>query len=241
MKYQSSTSRTSGSRQSCSQKHGTGIATTSQEKGSNNEWRMPNEDEEATGAKLIAGMDEVGMGCLAGPLVVAVTAFEGDRPGELEGVRDSKKMSAKQREFFAPKVVKHATFIGVGWASAAQIDELGLAGAWQEAATMALEGIPAGVKLYIDGERLVGSRKGHQEIIVKGDDKVWQISAASVLAKVIRDHEMEYLGSYYNGYDWPENAGYGTEKHKAAILSLGTTPFHRKYFLRKMYAKQGTI
>lgn len=183
--------------------------------------------------KLIAGLDEVGMGPVAGPQVVVVAAFAGDRPKDLADVDDSKKLSRKKREELVPAILKHTKFFGFGWSSAEEIDEFGKLECWQRAAMGALVGAPKFSNLIVDGEYRVEDYKGPQEVVVKADHLYWQVSAASILAKVMRDNDMEYLAEFHKGYGWETNAGYGTEAHLKAIKTLGLTQFHRRTFLKK--------
>jgi len=189
--------------------------------------------------KTIAGLDEVGMGALAGPIVVAVAVFDTkDAPPDLAGLCDSKKASKSKRMRLAPIVARRALFFGVGWATADEIDEVGKGVAWERAAMMALDGAPPVDMLLVDGMIAVQGYAGPQRTVVKGDQKHWQISAASFLAKVIRDREMADLDSegYCNMYDWAKNSGYGTEHHFNVIDFKGTSPHHRKSFLKKHFA-----
>jgi ribonuclease HII len=198
---------------------------------------MPKEDSSKEGDVLRGGLDEVGRGCLAGPLTVAVVAFTADHP-KIPGVRDSKKLSKAKREELAPIIYKEAAFVGIGWASAQHIDEHGINAAWQSAAMEALEGCPE-MNLIVDGVDLVEEYQGVQEAVVKADDIYWQVSAASVVAKVMRDMEMEYMASYYPAYGWNSNVGYGTKGHRKQILLAGPSPFHRRSFLKKLLRQAG--
>lgn len=184
---------------------------------------------------LIAGLDEVGMGSLAGPIVVCVVAFDEDKT-KIAGVKDSKKCTAANREKLIVRIVNEAAFVGMGYSSAKDIDKLGIPGAWQLAAKMALEHAPKFKQLIVDGDRPVAKHIGHQRCLPKADVIHWQVSAASIVAKVMRDAHMACLGGHYRGYGWGTNAGYGTEKHRDKILSSGATPLHRERFLRKLLA-----
>jgi ribonuclease HII len=182
---------------------------------------------------LIAGLDEVGAGALAGPLVVVATAFRGEMPSSLRGLTDSKAMTKVKRKEMVPAILDCAALVGLGWATPKQIDLYGMARAWQIAASMALEGLEADV-LLVDGVRAVEGYKGRQQTVVKGDLKHWQISAASVVAKVSRDYEMAYLAEFYEGYKWEVNSGYGSPAHRSAISDVGACPLHRQSFLKKI-------
>jgi ribonuclease HII len=183
---------------------------------------------------LIAGLDEVGMGCLAGPIVVAVAAFPEKRV-RIAGVTDSKRLSWQKLNELAPVISEEAAWIGWGFSSPAMIDELGVAYAWNAAAAMALENSPEFIKLIVDGTRAVEGFVGTQEILVKADLTHWQVSAASIIAKVLRDNEMIELAEHYPNYGWASNVGYGSDEHRMALLKHGATPHHRAHFCKKIF------
>lgn len=183
--------------------------------------------------KLIAGLDEVGMGCLAGPLVICVAAFREDK-SRVANVRDSKKMTPASRRKALPEILKHAAFLGLGYASATTINTIGITQSWQRAAAMALRAAPPFDLLIVDGNRSVSGYGGKQKVQSKADVTHWEVSAASVVAKVMRDAHMEEISTYYEDYGWAQNSGYGTPQHNDAILRLGPTQFHRKKWLRKL-------
>lgn len=183
---------------------------------------------------LLAGLDEVGMGCLAGPICIAVVAFPKDFP-KIDGVRDSKKLSRKKREQLAPKILKAASCFGIGWAHPEMVDNMGIAKAWQYAATMAMAHLPVFGCLYVDGMRRVASYSGRQIVEDHGEDKWWQVAAASIVAKVSRDHDMREMDKVYPGYGFIKHVGYGTKDHTRKILAMGPCPYHRKTFLKKLY------
>ena len=197
---------------------------------------MRKESSEKGGGVLYAGLDEVGMGCWAGPLLVVVTAFSEDQE-PLEGVADSKKLSKKKREKLAPLIVQQAAFVGEGWVSAKFIDEQGLAHAWQTAAANALDGAPYFEHLYVDGRRRVDEFHDMQSIHDKGESKFWQVAAASIVAKVLRDKEMVHLASHYRPFGWEKNAGYGTKAHQDGLMKYRPTPQHRMTYLGKFIEK----
>jgi len=184
---------------------------------------------------LSAGLDEVGCGPWAGPLLVVVAAFPSNK-ARIPGVTDSKRLSRAKREELAPKIVAEASFIGCGWVTAAEIDKYRLGQAWQMAASRALAGAPEFAHLLIDGQRKVQSYSGDQNTFVKGELKHWQIAAASVVAKVLRDHEMDHLAEFYP-YGFDKHSGYGTDEHKTQLYRLGPCREHRMTFLRKFIAK----
>lgn len=182
---------------------------------------------------LIGGLDEVGYGSLSGPLVIVVAAFPNGKTRPL-GCQDSKKTSRTGREKVLPSLYEAAAFVGVGWASADFINDKGVAEAWQVAANRAMKGMPELEKLVVDGSRHVRDYDGNQMVIPKADTVHWQVSAASIIAKHIRDVEMEELAVYYPGYDWENNSGYGSEAHRKALVELGPTPEHRNKYIRKI-------
>ena len=181
---------------------------------------------------LVGGLDEVGRGALAGPLVIAVIAYPVTALC-LNGLKDSKKMSPKRRKEMAPIIASTATFFGVGWAGPRLIDRHGINYAWQYAARDALRGCPDLHNLIVDGDDEVDAYEEDQKAIPKADDTYWQVSAASVVAKVLRDFEMGEAGAIYKGYGWCSNSGYGTKQHLEGLERLGPTPYHRLSFLKK--------
>jgi ribonuclease HII len=182
---------------------------------------------------LVAGLDEVGLGSLAGPLTIAVIVFPLDM-APVEGVNDSKKLTKNKRELLAPTLIEAATFVQLGWASNEMIDQQGVAYAWQHAAQVALRGIPDVVELMVDGMRRVDYYSGTQHTYVKGDARFWQIGAASIVAKVARDLTMRELSKSWPGYCWDKNAGYGSKAHYQELKRVGLSPFHRRSFLKKL-------
>ena len=186
---------------------------------------------------LSAGLDEVGRGSLAGPMTIAVAVFEPDVV-RIDGVKDSKKLSRLKRKELAPQLVRQAVWYGLGWVSPQYIDANGISKAWQAAALLALEGIPEGVDLVVDGIELVKGFTGNQRAVPKADDLFYAVSAASIIAKEARDVDMGSMAQAYAGYGWERNSGYGSVEHRAAILRLGVTPYHRRTFLRKLLKGQ---
>lgn len=190
-------------------------------------------DSKKEASVLCGGLDEVGRGSLAGPLCVVVIAFPKGRLS-IEGVRDSKKLSKKKREELAPIILKECSFFGQGWASPSFIDEHGISTAWTCACLDALKGAPENMLLIVDGIDYVRGYKGDQKPVIKADDKHWQVSAASIVAKVIRDRYMTEISEEHLDYLWFKNSGYGTKEHREKILELGPTPYHRMSFLKKL-------
>lgn len=183
--------------------------------------------------KMIGGLDEVGYGCIAGPCVVAFAAFP-ETAIRIPGVRDSKQISSRtERQKLYLEVLRQAEVASFGYATAQFISEQGLAKGWQAAAMMALERAHAAelpnLTLVVDGDRHVADFPRHSQLVLpKADVTHWQVSAASILAKEVRDMAMEELAKTYPVYCWDSNMGYGTKDHMAALDEHGPSPFHRK-------------
>ena len=176
------------------------------------------------GIKLICGVDEVGRGPLIGPVVAAAVILPINY--RLEGLTDSKKLSEKKREQFYEIIKRDAVAIGVGIISEKRIDEINIYEATKEAMYMAIN------NLSVKPEHvLIDAMKLELDIprtsIIKGDLLSLSISAASVIAKVTRDHMLYELDKEYPMYDLKNNKGYGTKKHIEAIKKYGITKYHR--------------
>ena len=179
--------------------------------------------------RLEAGIDEVGRGCLAGPVVAAAVILPEDF--DLPGLTDSKQLSAPRREDYDLTIREMATAVSVGSATIEEIDRLNILGATFLAMERAIEGLePRPEYLLIDGNRFRSHLEIPYETIVGGDGRVASIAAASIVAKVYRDRLMARLAEEYPEYHWERNAGYGTAAHLAAIRSHGLTPHHRRSF-----------
>jgi ribonuclease HII len=181
---------------------------------------------------LIAGLDEVGLGALAGPFLVVVTVFKSDTV--ISGLKDSKKLTPKKRREALPIIFSNAVHVGWGWATPEMIDELGVAESWQVAAGNAVKGVSNDCFLKVDGLREVRDWKGKQEAVPKADADFWYVSAASIVAKEMRDQVMRDCAIYYPGYGLEKNVGYGSAVHLKKLESTGATPIHRKLYLRKL-------
>jgi len=176
----------------------------------------------------LAGVDEVGRGPLAGDVVAAAVILDPQRP--VDGLRDSKKLSPRRRLELAELIRERALAWSVARASVAEIDELNILQASLLAMHRAVQGLamqPGYV--LVDGNRL--PRWDYpSEPVVKGDDRVPAIAAASILAKVQRDSELIALEDEYPGYGFASHKGYPTAAHLQALLTLGVTPVHRRSF-----------
>ena len=180
----------------------------------------------------VAGLDEVGRGPWAGPVVAcAVVLPDGLSNDIAEGLRDSKALSKSRREVLSEWLVATpAVLIGFGEATVDEIDQVNILQASflaMRRAVAALPSLPAGA--LVDGNRDPGLGLP-TELIVKGDSKEMAIAAASILAKVRRDRMMARLGNDFPDYFWDRNSGYGTKQHRDALDRLGVTPHHRKSF-----------
>lgn len=178
----------------------------------------------------IAGVDEVGRGCLSGPVVAAAVILpEGFSDPR---IKDSKTIkSPKKREELARLIMDNAIAWGVGASSPQEIDQINILQATFLAMRRAIDACSEKPDfLYIDGDKFPGYKDIPYECVIKGDSKILQISAASILAKVHRDQLMQSLDSEFPKYLWSRNVGYGTADHISAIREIGITKHHRKSF-----------
>ncbi len=173
------------------------------------------------------GIDEAGRGPLCGPVVAACVVMP---EGVLvEGVNDSKKLSEAKREKLFDEIRAKALFVGIGQASAREIDTLNILGATKLAMRRAAEGAPCTLYL-VDGNQRV-DLPGPMRCVIGGDGKCFSIAAASIIAKVTRDRQLIALDRQYPGYGFARHKGYGTAAHAAALREKGPTPEHRTTFL----------
>ncbi|MEI6485930.1 MAG: ribonuclease HII [Sphingomonadales bacterium] len=186
---------------------------------------------------IIAGVDEAGRGPWAGPVVAAAVILQGRVP---TGLDDSKKLSAKRREYLFEALQASDCVIGIGLASVAEIDAHNILQATYMAMTRAVAAlaVPPG-HVLVDGNRLPDWR-WPATAIVGGDGREPAIAAASIIAKVTRDRIMADLDARHPGYGWAANQGYGTAAHAAALAALGPSPHHRRSFapIRALLAGQ---
>jgi len=187
----------------------------------------------AQGLRLVAGVDEAGRGALLGPVAAAAVILPADLPDlfdRLEGVRDSKEMTPQERDRWAIEIKSTAVAWAVGYASAAEIDQIGIAPATRLAAGRALAQFTVAVEhILIDYITLPEVDKP-QTPLVKGDARSLTIAAASVLAKTGRDAILVAMDAAFPGYGLAQNKGYATAAHRAAIASLGPCAQHRHSF-----------
>ena len=176
----------------------------------------------------LAGVDEVGRGPLAGDVVAAAVILDPNKP--IAGLRDSKKLSEARREELACAIRENALAWAVARASVAEIDEINILQASLLAMRRAVEALdPQPLYVLVDGNRLPRWSYA-SEPVVKGDDRVPAIAAASILAKVQRDGELLALEQQYPGYGFAAHKGYPTRLHLRALETLGITPAHRRSF-----------
>jgi len=198
------------------------------------------------GLSWVGGIDEAGRGALAGPVAAAVVILPPDaslsrRVGaalssskgavqSLRGVRDSKQMTPLQRESWAPRIQEIALAWGVGFASAEEIDSLGIVPATKLAVTRALDSLSLAPDYLITDYLLLPNCPLPQTALVKGDRRSLTVAAASVLAKTARDALMREFDGEYPGYGFARHKGYGTPQHRAALAQWGMCSIHRKSF-----------
>ena len=176
-----------------------------------------------------AGCDEAGRGCLSGPVVAAAVILPPDFKNEI--LNDSKLLSEKKRNLLRPIIEQEALAWGVGIVDHKEIDEINILNASFLAMHRALDQLLIRPEaIIIDGNRFNAYKNIPHDCIVKGDSKYFSIAAASVLAKTYRDDIMEKLHNEYPVYDWKQNKGYPTKKHRAAISEHGASPHHRMTF-----------
>lgn len=178
---------------------------------------------------MIVGVDEVGRGCLSGPVVSAAVVLPEGYSHPL--IKDSKKLSATKREEAYKIIVENSLAFSIGIASPQEIDQINILQATFLSMKRALDSLSfTPDKLLIDGDKFPGYKGIPYECIIKGDSKIPSISAASIIAKVTRDRMMLELSESFPKYLWEKNAGYGTKDHISAIESNGLTEHHRKTF-----------
>lgn len=184
---------------------------------------------------LVFGFDEAGRGPWCGPVVAACVCWPNEKiePELASAINDSKKLSAAKREKLFPLIMESGAIVGIGQASAEEIDEINILQASFLAMRRAMEDVEArGFRpayALIDGNKLPNWNMPMRAII-GGDGKSLSIAAASIVAKVTRDHIMAALAKDYPQYGWERNAGYGTKDHQAALATFGITPHHRKSY-----------
>ncbi|MBL7801349.1 MAG: ribonuclease HII [Chitinophagales bacterium] len=176
-----------------------------------------------------AGCDEAGRGCLAGPVFAAAVIFPKDYTNKT--LNDSKQIAEKMRYALRESIEKDAIAFAVAQISAEEIDRINILNASIKAMHLSLDQLNKKFQLIIvDGNKFKPYKNLPYQTIVKGDGKYLSIAAASILAKTYRDDFMTAAHNNYPQYDWLNNKGYGTLKHRQAMIAHGTTPLHRKSF-----------
>lgn len=191
-----------------------------------------------SGAKYVAGVDEVGRGPLAGPVVCSAVILPLD--DIIEGVDDSKKLSKKKREVLYDKIIEKAISYSICQIEPKEIDEINILQATKKCMKACIESLKVEPDVVlVDAVKLDVSVKTVP--IIKGDLKSYSIGAASILAKVYRDRLMEEYSIKYPQYGFERNSGYGTKEHIEKIKEIGSCPIHRKTFIKNFSAKEGNF
>ena len=177
---------------------------------------------------LVAGVDEVGRGPLAGPVVAAAVILDPDKP--IEGLADSKKLTEKRRESLALEIKEKALAWSICRAEVEEIDQINILQASLLAMKRSVESLSHQPELALIDGNYCPKLDCAMEAIIKGDSKEPAISAASILAKVARDNEMVEMEEKYPGYGFAKHKGYPTKQHREAIIKLGITEIHRKSY-----------
>ena len=186
-------------------------------------------EEEYKDYPYICGIDEVGRGPLAGPVVAGAVILPKD--DMILYLNDSKKLSEKKREMLYDEIMNRAVATGIGMASPARIDEINILQATYEAMRMAIDNLKVRPDILLNDAVTIPTVDILQVPIIKGDAKSISIAAASIIAKVTRDRLMVEYDKVLPGYDFASNKGYGTKAHIAGLKELGPTPIHRRSFI----------
>ena len=180
----------------------------------------------------ICGIDEVGRGPLAGPVVAGAVILPKDC--DILYINDSKKLSAAKREELYDKIIEKAVAVGLGYVGPDRIDEINILQATYEAMRQAISKLEPQPDLLLNDAVTIPQVNIRQVPIIKGDAKSISIGAASIIAKVTRDHLMEEYDHMFPEYGFASNKGYGSAEHIAAIKKYGPTPIHRRSFIRNL-------
>ncbi|MBV7271976.1 ribonuclease HII [Clostridiaceae bacterium UIB06] len=185
----------------------------------------------------VAGVDEVGRGPLAGPIAAAAVVLKLNYEKDEEiilGVKDSKKLSAKNRELLSKLIKEKAVSYNIALLNSSEIDDRGIAWCNNEVLRRAVLGLKVAPDIVLSDGYAVKNLNIHNEFIIKGDAKSASIACASIIAKVYRDNLMREYSNMYTHYGFENNAGYGTEEHIQAIKKFGTCRIHRMSFLKNI-------
>lgn len=198
------------------------------------------EDVRSEGFSLVCGVDEVGRGPLAGPVVAAAVIFS--RGARVEGINDSKKLARARREELIPEIRSAAAGVGIGMCDAAEIDKWNILRSSLVAMARAIEALKVKPDiLLIDGNQSLDLALP-QRTLVKGDSRSAAIAAASIIAKEYRDELMDRYALEYPQYGFDSNMGYPTRAHRDALAEIGPSPIHRKTFkgVREFFCESPT-
>lgn len=183
---------------------------------------------------LAAGMDEVGRGPLAGPVVTACVCLKTDCG--ILGIDDSKKVSEKKREALYPLIMENALYVKTAWVWPEEIDRINILNATKKAMEECAADFNGGIILIdaVEGLKLPCAHRS----MIHGDATSWLIGAASIVAKVERDRYMREMDAVYQGYGFADNKGYGTAAHINALKTMGPTPIHRRSFIKNFIGEE---
>ncbi|MEO0411204.1 MAG: ribonuclease HII [Pseudomonadota bacterium] len=192
--------------------------------------RLPTGEREIAIGGHVAGIDEAGRGCLAGPVCAAAVILPPHLLTEDLGFRDSKLLSAKKRAVLAQLIQREAQ-VGIALVSSQDIDRINILNAAMRAMAKAVAALPSPPDhCLIDGNRVPGELACPATAVIGGDRLCFSIAAASIIAKTHRDALMQQLHKAYPAYEWARNAGYGTRAHLKALELVGPSPHHRRSF-----------
>ncbi len=194
-------------------------------------WEMQSFEREYSDFTAICGIDEVGRGPFAGPVMAGAVILP--KECDILYINDSKKLSAKKREALFEEITAKAVAWAVGQASPERIDEINILQATYEAMREAISKLSVRPDLLLNDAVTIPGVDIKQVPVIKGDAKCQSIAAASIVAKVTRDRLMQEYDRLYPGYGFASNVGYGTAEHIAALKKLGPTPIHRRSFIHK--------
>ena len=189
-------------------------------------------EKEYGGYGYVCGIDEVGRGPLAGPVVAGAVILPKDC--RILYVNDSKKLSEKKREELFEEIQKHAIAIGIGLVPHSRIDEINILQATYEAMRMAIDNLKVKPGVLLNDAVTIPGVEIPQVPIIKGDAKSISIGAASIMAKVYRDRMMVEYDKMYPGYGFASNKGYGSKEHMEALRKIGPSPIHRRTFIHNI-------
>lgn len=200
-------------------------------------WRTDRELSRSAGGLRVVGIDEVGRGCLAGPVVACAALSPESFPPALSGIRDSKLLAPAARLRLASSLRPSGVAYALGWASPEEIDSVNILQATFLAMRRALERLMArsgtalsGALVVVDGNQRIAGLVAEQRPLIGGDGKSFAVACASVAAKAARDRWMRGLDRRHPGYGWAGNKGYGTSDHLEALARLGPSALHRRSF-----------